>query len=137
MDIGKKIIELREKKGWSQYRLFKEAGISQAALSRIEVGLRIPNTASLQKIANALGVSMSEFDDSPQDDYEKLYPAVMEKLETMDMSKEEQAAYEKIKKMPPDERQQSFMRTIEKFKSLSAGDQEALAKLIDSLYSRK
>jgi transcriptional regulator with XRE-family HTH domain len=63
VDIGKRIIELREDKGWSQYRLHKEAGIQQPTLRRYELGENIPGTEMLQKIATALGVSMAEFDD--------------------------------------------------------------------------
>lgn len=138
MDYGKKIIELREKKGWTQYRLHKESGINQPTLSRIEQGKNIPGTDLLKEIAKALGVSMAEFDDIPKEkNTEDLFPYVMKEFESMSMTKEEQAAYEKYKKMPLDEQQKRFLKTVEKFKSLSAEDQEALAKIIDSLHSHQ
>lgn len=62
MDIREKIIKLREEKGWTQYRLYKEAKIGQSTLSQIESGKRYPHTTTLQKIAAALDVSMAEFD---------------------------------------------------------------------------
>lgn len=62
MDVGKRIVELREEKGWSQYRLHKESGVQQPTLRRYELGENIPGTEMLQKIATALGVSMAEFD---------------------------------------------------------------------------
>lgn len=61
MDIGKRIIELRQQLGWSQYRLYKEAKIGQATLSQIESGLKSPNVVTLQKICDALNITLSDF----------------------------------------------------------------------------
>jgi transcriptional regulator with XRE-family HTH domain len=132
MDIGKKIIELRTGKGWTQYRLHKESGINQPTLSRFEKGINIPSTEMIRKICDALGVSMAEFDDNGLDD---LRLNVLNKMDSMEWNDEEKEAIEKIKKMPLNEQQQSFLKTYEKFKSLSVSDQEALSKIIDSLSS--
>ena len=59
--IYKKIKQLRESVGWSQSYLAKEAGITSAAISMIEKGGREPTLSLLQKIANALGVSITCF----------------------------------------------------------------------------
>lgn len=61
MDIGKRIIELRQQQGWSQYRLYKEAHIGQATLSQIESGLKSPNVVTIQKICDALGITLADF----------------------------------------------------------------------------
>lgn len=53
-----------EKKGWSRYKLCKEAHLAQSTLSDILNGkAKNPNTKTLQKIADALGVSVNEFFD--------------------------------------------------------------------------
>jgi len=125
MEIGKKIVELRQNKGWTQYRLYKNAGINQPTLSRIEKGINIPGTEILQKIATALGVSMAEFD----------CPEVSEKLineNTSDKSNANSEAINRVldymttytvgdpkrekaaqifKSMSPDEQQQLYEET--------------------------
>lgn len=63
-----KIIELLNAKGWSQYRLCKEANMTQSTLSDILSGRRKnPTAATLQKIATALGVSVDEFFEDESD----------------------------------------------------------------------
>lgn len=53
-----------EKKGWSRYKLCKEAHLAQSTLSDILNGkAKNPNIKTLQKIADALGVSVNEFFD--------------------------------------------------------------------------
>jgi len=61
VDIGKRIIEIRERQNISQYRLWKMSGVSQSALSDIEIGKKQPTVQTLDKILMALGVSWGEF----------------------------------------------------------------------------
>ena len=60
------IIELLEKKGWSQYKLSKKANMAQSTLSDILTGKNAnPRMDTIQKIATALDVTVdSFFDDS-------------------------------------------------------------------------
>lgn len=59
--ISNNIKELREKFGWNQARLATEAGITAAALSKIEKGDgRVPTIVVLHKIASALKVQPYE-----------------------------------------------------------------------------
>lgn len=59
--ISKNIKELREKLDWNQSRLASEAGITAAALSKIEKGDgRVPTFVVLRKIASALRVQPYE-----------------------------------------------------------------------------
>lgn len=134
MDISRKIIQLREKKGWSQYRLYKEAKIGQSTLSQIESGARYPNTATLQKIATALGVSMAEFDENKKEAADAL-PLVLEELEHMDLNDEGKEAYEIIKNMSASERQESFSVVFNKYKKLSAKNKDVVTTIIDALAS--
>ncbi|HEY4325737.1 MAG TPA: helix-turn-helix transcriptional regulator [Mucilaginibacter sp.] len=63
--IGRKISRIRELRGMKQEALATELGISQQAVSKIEQSAEIEDSA-LDKIANALGVSVSvikNFDD--------------------------------------------------------------------------
>lgn len=59
--IGEIIAEAREKAGYSQRRLAKEANISNAELSKIESGEReIPNPKTLRKISKYINVNYNE-----------------------------------------------------------------------------
>ncbi|KHO39960.1 XRE family transcriptional regulator [Clostridium tetani] len=56
---------LRERKGWSKYRLAKEANMAQSTLHDIVSGKNVsPGVNSLAKLADALDVSVNEFFDS-------------------------------------------------------------------------
>lgn len=53
--------KLRNKKGWSQERLAREAGISYNTLIKIERGgIKNPRLETLIKLAKALGVSLDK-----------------------------------------------------------------------------
>ncbi|MCC5426863.1 helix-turn-helix transcriptional regulator [Clostridium botulinum] len=66
------IIKCLENKGWSRYKLCREANIAQSTLSDILSGkAKNPNTKTLQKIADALGVSVNEFFDDNNEDTKK------------------------------------------------------------------
>ncbi|MDT7917794.1 helix-turn-helix domain-containing protein [Clostridium perfringens] len=59
------IIELLEKKGWSRYRLSKEAHMAQSTLSDILTGKNSnPRMDTIQKIASALDVTVDVFFDN-------------------------------------------------------------------------
>jgi transcriptional regulator with XRE-family HTH domain/Zn-dependent peptidase ImmA (M78 family) len=57
-DIGRRIAELRESRGWSQRALAKMIGVDQSVLSRIESGKRRLGVGELTPIADALGVDV-------------------------------------------------------------------------------
>lgn len=60
--LGKKIRDLRMKRDWTQEDLAKFAGLPQSHISRLESGKHSPSNATLQKIAKALGVKLSQID---------------------------------------------------------------------------
>lgn len=64
MDIGQKIKELRKKQGMSQKDLADKLGITPVLISQYENGKRNPKLETLQKIADALEVDISELSDS-------------------------------------------------------------------------
>lgn len=137
MEIRDKIIQLREKKGWSQYKLFKEAKIGQSTLSRIESGERLPTAATLQKIATALGVSMAEFDENKKEAAEML-PRVMDKIEFYITEENNSELSDHVKMMSPENLEKDLAEILpiaKKIKGLSAKNKEAILTIIDSLSS--
>ena len=71
--LGKRIKELREKRGYTQQQLAEKAGIDQRNLSKIECGITFPSK-SLGELARCLQVSlpqMFEFEHLKINDVEK------------------------------------------------------------------
>jgi transcriptional regulator with XRE-family HTH domain len=57
--VGANLRRLRSKRGLSLERLARQAGVSRAMLSQIELGQSAPTITTLWKIARALGVTFS------------------------------------------------------------------------------
>lgn len=53
-DLGKTVREMREARGWTQTRLAAEAGMTQSAVARFEVGGTVPTIPVLERLAHAL-----------------------------------------------------------------------------------
>ena len=60
--LGKRIKELREKRGYTQQQLAEKVGIDQRNLSKIECGITFPSK-SLVKLASCLQISLPELFD--------------------------------------------------------------------------
>lgn len=58
MTIGKRIAQLRDKRGWTQEQLATSIGISRAALSHYEKNRREPDAETLTKLADLFHVSI-------------------------------------------------------------------------------
>ncbi len=72
-DVLGRITELREERGWTQYRLSKNSGVPQSSLSSWYSKKISPPLESLEKMCDALDVSLSEFfDDSKENEDSKL-----------------------------------------------------------------
>jgi len=65
-EIGAKVARARAERGWSLAQLAQRAGLSAAAVHKIEKSGMTPTIASLMKIAAALGRSVSYFVDEPE-----------------------------------------------------------------------
>jgi len=61
MEIGHRIKIFRENKNLSMNELAKKAGIGQSTLSYIESGQRQPTFEIVERIVNALGMTLAEF----------------------------------------------------------------------------
>jgi transcriptional regulator with XRE-family HTH domain len=64
-EIGAKLAKARAERGWSLAQLAERAGLSTAAVHKIEKHGMTPTIASLMKIASALGKSVGFFVEEP------------------------------------------------------------------------
>jgi transcriptional regulator with XRE-family HTH domain len=56
--LGRRLAEIRERRGWKQKDLAEKAGLSVAFISEIENGHRNVSSEKLLRLANALGASI-------------------------------------------------------------------------------
>ena len=61
MDVGLRIKELRELKGYSVNKLANMAGVSQSYLRDIEFGNKNPTISFLSLLCEQLGISLKDF----------------------------------------------------------------------------
>ena len=61
MDVLKRIIDLREERHWTEYRLAEESGITQSTISAWFRKDTLPSIPSLEKICDAFGITLSQF----------------------------------------------------------------------------
>lgn len=59
MNIGERIKQIREEKGLTQEEVAQRAGVTAASLSRWENNEREPTFQNVEKVAQALGVTMA------------------------------------------------------------------------------
>ena len=59
-ELGKRIIKLRQQKGWSQAELARNCDKEKQSIERLENGKINPSAYYLKEIANGLGVELSE-----------------------------------------------------------------------------
>ena len=62
-ELGKRIVELREKKGWSQSDLARACSKDRQSIEKLENGKVNPTLYTLLAVANALGISVSKLVD--------------------------------------------------------------------------
>ena len=61
MNAKDRIRQLMEERHWSEYRLAKEAGLSQSTLSNLFRRHNAPSIATLESICNAFGITLAQF----------------------------------------------------------------------------
>jgi len=97
MDIGNKIKKVREVKGLSQKQVALSLNMDQSQYSKIEKGKTDPTCSTLEKIANALGVELSDIFTSDEifKDVNSADKTILEKLRLLEMldSKERESVY--------------------------------------------
>ena len=61
MDAKKRIRELMNKRGWTDYRLAKEAGLAQSTISNMFKRNNAPTLPTLEIICKAFGITLVQF----------------------------------------------------------------------------
>ena len=61
MDVGKRIVALRERCGFTQNGLAERAGVSQTHLRRVELGEADITVGHLQLLCDAMSISIEDF----------------------------------------------------------------------------
>lgn len=97
MNIGEKIRKVREAKGLSQKEISTMVNMDQSQYSKIENDKTDPTTSTLEKIAKALGIDVSELfvSDKIFKDINSADKTIMEKLRLIELldNKEQQSIY--------------------------------------------
>jgi transcriptional regulator with XRE-family HTH domain len=97
MNIGEKIRKVREAKGLSQKEISAMVNMDQSQYSKIENDKTDPTTSTLEKIAKALGIDVSELfvSDKIFKDINSADKTIMEKLRLIELldNKEQQSIY--------------------------------------------
>ncbi|OWP82906.1 MULTISPECIES: helix-turn-helix domain-containing protein [Flavobacterium] len=92
MDIGKKIKSIREAKGMTAKEVISAVDMGASMYSRIENGVNEPSLSTLEKIAKALGVALSDFftDNDLTTDVNSYDGSLMEKVKMIEALSDEE-----------------------------------------------
>ncbi|MBO4305680.1 MAG: helix-turn-helix domain-containing protein [Clostridia bacterium] len=61
MDIRERLLELQRQRGWSDYKIAKEAGLSPNTVSNIYRRGNTPSLVTLEALCKAFGISTAQF----------------------------------------------------------------------------
>lgn len=61
MDAKKRLQQLMQERGWSEYRLAKEAHLSQSTVTNVFRRNNAPSLSTLEGLCEAMGISLAEF----------------------------------------------------------------------------
>ncbi|KNF09855.1 putative transcriptional regulator [Gottschalkia purinilytica] len=125
------VLSIMESKGWTKYRLAKEAGLAHSTLHDIISGKNVSPTArTLQKLADALNVSIDELmeDESGVRSYDEIEVSG-DKKENKSSTVEEDL-FNEYMNYSVDELEQKFEELYPKIRKLSKQDAEKLLKII-------
>lgn len=61
MNVLHRLVELQRQRGWSDYRIAKEAGLSPNTVSNIYRRNNTPSLATLEALCEAFGITMAQF----------------------------------------------------------------------------
>ena len=74
MDVRERLIQLQQQRGWTDYRIAKEAGLSSNTVSNIYRRYNVPSIPTLEALCKAFGITMAQF--FAEDDLVELTPEV-------------------------------------------------------------
>lgn len=75
-DVNQKLRQLLADRGWSEYRLSKESGLSESTIANIFKRNNVPTIATLEAICEGLGITLSQF--FAEDEMVELTPELKE-----------------------------------------------------------
>ena len=72
MDVGKRLIEIRDRCWLTQNKLADKAGVSQTHLRRVELGQADITVGHLQLLCDAMGITLQEFFNTEEQQHDDL-----------------------------------------------------------------
>ena len=90
MDVKERLIQLQQQRGWTDYKIAKEAGLSSNTVSNIYRRNNVPSIPTLEALCKAFGITMAQF--FAEDDLVELTPDVRELVEKWAALTEDQKA---------------------------------------------
>jgi len=60
-DVNQKLQKMLVDRGWSEYRLSKESGLSESTIANIFKRNNVPTIATLEAICSGFGITLSQF----------------------------------------------------------------------------
>lgn len=99
-DVLEEITRLRLQRGWSEYDLAQNAGVTQSTISTWYRRKQTPMIQSLEKVCNGFGITLSQFF-AEGDDVISLTPMQREMLDTWSAlnTKQQEIVLELLKNM--------------------------------------
>ena len=61
MDTHERLRQLLNERGWTEYRLSKECGLSESTLANIFRRNTVPSISTLEAICSGFGITLSQF----------------------------------------------------------------------------
>lgn len=61
MDVHKRLQQLLNERGWTEYRLSKKCGLSESTLANIFRRNTMPSITTLEAICNGFSITLSQF----------------------------------------------------------------------------
>ena len=61
MDVKERLIQLQKQRGWTDYKIAKEAGLSSNTVSNIYRRNNVPSIPTLEALCKAFGITMAQF----------------------------------------------------------------------------
>lgn len=61
MDVRQRLLDLQQQRGWSDYKIAKEAGLSPNTVSNIYRRGNTPSLVTLEALCKAFGITVAQF----------------------------------------------------------------------------
>ena len=90
MDVKERLIQLQQQRGWTDYKIAKEAGLSSNTVSNIYRRNNVPSLPTLEALCKAFGITMAQF--FAADDLVELTPEIRELVDKWTALTDEQKA---------------------------------------------